>query len=338
MIDPETPSAETPDISPVAPAKPPKKKRGCLRWLLLFGLISIGGTIFYVNYWLFHPIGEGPAGPTVASTAFEETWTERPVVLLGFGDSIIAGYGASPGKSVFQRLVNNPEDEFREMLGISLSAVLPNLSENNVALSGSTSLEHLDILIPKVHEYSEDVFGIVIATIGGNAVIHMYGRTPPREGAMYGTTVEQARPWFKNFEVRLNTILDEIASRFPGGHQVFLADIYDPTDGIGDTRNAGLPAWPEGIKVLNAYNEIIRRTCKQRDDTTLITMHTEFMGHGIHSRQFWRSFYHEDDPGYWYWDNLEDPNDRGYDALRRLFLNAMSEVLPEQLKTPTEKN
>ena len=221
------------------------------------------------------------------------------------------------------------------MLGISLSAVLPNLSENNVALSGSTSLEHLDILIPKVPEYSEDVFGIVIATIGGNDVIHMYGRTPPREGAMYGTTVEQARPWFKNFEVRLNTILDEIASRFPGGHQVFLADIYDTTDGIGDTRNAGLPAWPEGIKVLNAYNEIIRRTCKQRDDTTLITMHTEFMGHGIHSRQFWRSFYHEDDPGYWYWDN---PNDRGYDALRRLFLNAMSEVLPEQLKTPTEKN
>ena len=46
------------------------------------------------------------------------------------------------------------------MQGVSLSEVLPNLSENNVALSGSTSIEHLEILIPKVPEYSEDVFGM----------------------------------------------------------------------------------------------------------------------------------------------------------------------------------
>jgi hypothetical protein len=30
---------------------------------------------------------------------------------------------------------------------------------------------------------------------------------------------------------------------------------------------------------------------------------------------------------YWYYFNLEDPNDRGYDALRRLFLLQMAEVL-----------
>ena len=296
MTDPQPPEPET-TKTPLS-TKPPKRKRGCLRWLFLLGFVSIGAAAFYVNYWLYHPVGEGPAGPAVTAAAFDETWTERPVVLLGFGDSIIAGYGASPGKSVFQRLVKNPEDEFSNMQGVSLSEVLPNLSENNVALSGSTSIEHLEILIPKVPEYSEDVFGIVVATIGGNDIIHMYGRTPPREGAMYGATLKQAQPWIKNFEARLNEILDEIASRFPGGHHVFLADIYDPTDGIGDTQNAGLPRWPEGIDVLEAYNKIIHQTCEQRDDTTLVTMHAEFLGHGIHSRQFWRSFYHEEDPGY----------------------------------------
>lgn len=323
---------------PTTPDQPKKHPHRRLKWLLLIGLVVIGGALFYVNFWLYHPMGEGPAGPAVSADAFEEIWTDRPVVLLGFGDSIIAGYGSSGGKGVFERLVKNPEDEFPDMRGISLSAVLPDLTARNVALSGTNSIEHLDILIPKIPDYSEDEFGIVVATIGGNDIIHMYGYTPPREGAMYGATLEQAQPWIENFEVRLNEILDRIAGKFPGGHHVFLANIYDPTDGIGDTQNAGLPRWPDGIKLLTAYNKIIQETCEARDDTTLVDMHGAFMGHGIHSRQFWRSFYHADDPGYWYWANLEDPNDRGYDALRRLYLNAMAEVLPERLKSlPPER-
>ena len=37
--------------------------------------------------------------------------------------------------------------------------------------------------------------------------------------------------------------------------------------------------------------------------------------------------YRPDDPHYWYFKNLEDPNDRGYDAIRRVFLLKMIEVL-----------
>jgi hypothetical protein len=57
------------------------------------------------------------------------------------------------------------------------------------------------------------------------------------------------------------------------------------------------------------------------------------MGHGIHCLQFWREHYHADDPHYWYFDNLEDPNDRGYDALRRLFLIEMARALPGALRS-----
>lgn len=331
---PESHSHDSPSAgqvnSPTADSRPVRPRRR-LKWLVIIGLVAIGGALFYINFWLYHPMGEGPAGPAVSAESFKTAWTERPVVLLGFGDSIVAGYGASPGKSVFHRLVENPEDEFPDMQGRSLSAVLPNLTTNNLALSGSTSIEHLEILIPKIPEHTSEEFGIVVATIGGNDIIHMYGRTPPREGAMYGATLQEAQPWIENFDARLTQILDEIADRFPGGHHVFLANIYDPTDGIGDTVNAGLPAWPDGVKVLQAYNDIIEKTCEERDDVTLVDMHGEFLGHGIHSRQFWRSFYRSEDPGYWYWDNLEDPNDRGYDALRRLYLNAIAEVLPERL-------
>ena len=316
------------------PVKP--KSRRLTMALNVCGLILISGTLFYINFWLYHPIGHGPAGPTVAREPFEQTWTARPVVLLGFGDSIAAGFGASSGHSFFQMLVSNPADDWEEMRGLSLSSVIPNLEANNVALSGSTSLEHETILLDKIPEYDADTFGIVVATIGGNDVIHMYGRTPPREGAMYGATLEQAKPWIENYEQRLNAILDRIEEKFPGGSHIFLFNIYDPTDGIGDTFNAGLPAWSEGLQVLKAYNDVISKTCETRHDTTLIDIRSEFMGHGIHSRQFWRSFYHNEDKGYWYYDNLEDPNDRGYDAIRRLCLIEMSRVLPARLSEHRE--
>ncbi len=305
--------------------------------LLIVGGIIIGGVVFYVSFWLTHPIGSGPAGPMVEKQAFQNVWSERDVVLLGFGDSIAAGYGASPGKSFFKLLVNNPKDEFSEMQGITLKHVFPKLKAVNLALSGSTSIEHVDILLPKIEQYPEETFGVVVATIGGNDVIHMYGRTPPREGAMYGASIKQAEPWIKNFEERLDLLLDKIGEHFPGGYHIFLANIYDPTDDIGDVRNAGLPAWADGTKVLRAYNEVIEAACNKRKDTTLIDIHSEFMGHGIHSTQFWRSFYHADDPGYWYYDNLEDPNDRGYDAIRRLMLNEMAKVLPGKLKEKSNK-
>ena len=32
----------------------------------------------------------------------------------------------------------------------------------------------------------DDVFGLVVMSSGGNDLIHWYGRTPPREAAMYG--------------------------------------------------------------------------------------------------------------------------------------------------------
>jgi hypothetical protein len=55
-------------------------------------------------------------------------------------------------------------------------------------------------------------------------------------------------------------------------------------------------------------------------------VHAVFLGHGIHCDQPWRATYQSRDPGYWLYGNLEDPNDRGYDAIRRLILLAMCEV------------
>jgi hypothetical protein len=145
---------------------------------------------------------------------------------------------------------------------------------------------------------------------------------------MYGATFAQATPWIQDFARRLDLLIDGIESRFPGGCHIFLATIYDPTDDLGDAENAGLPAWPDGLKIHRAYNAEIARCARRHSSVHLVDVHGAFLGHGIHCTQFWRTHYRADDPHYWYFENLEDPNDRGYDALRRLFLLAMVRVVP----------
>ena len=303
--------------------------------LVVAGILVIGLTLVWRHYRYARPVGVGPAGPTVPREAFASTWSERPVVLLGLGDSVTQGLGASPGFTYFTRLAKNPPDEFADMRAISLKKVLPNLESLNLAISGTTSLECVDYQLPKLKPYEAQTFGIVVMTTGGNDVIHNYGRTPPREGAMYGARASEIGEWVENFERRLDTIIERLRETFPGGCHLFVANIYDPTDGDGDISLAGLPDWPEGLQVIAAYNNSLTRFAERHEeDVSLIDMRAEFLGHGVHCTHFWHREYRPADPHYWYWDNLEDPNDRGYDAIRRLFLIAMARTLPEQLRRP----
>jgi len=122
-------------------------------------------------------------------------------------------------------------------------------------------------------------------------------------------------------------MLRRIDECFPGGCHVFLANIYDPTDGVGDLEQADLPTWPDGKVILRVYNDVIAQQAGRRRNVHLVNLHDEFLGHGIHCTQPWRDWYRSADPHYWYNTNLEDPNDRGYDAIRRLFLLQMAQVL-----------
>ena len=285
-------------------------------------LVAIG-VMAYIQFWLIKPVGSGPAGPQPPREAFAKPWTNHNVLLLGLGDSVTAGFGVPAAYSYVGRLVENPPDEFESMQGICLSAVLPNLHVENKAISGSTSLMHL-ATIRSLEKQPADTFGLVVMTTGGNDLIHNYGQTPPREGAMYGATLEQARPWIENYENRLNTMIELIEDRFPGGCMIFLADIYDPSDGVGDPASVWLPDWPDCMAILQAYNDVIHRSAERHPSVHIVPMHTEFLGHGVHCAQPWRKHYRSDDPHYWYGENLEDPNIRGYDAIRRLFLIEMA--------------
>jgi len=306
------------------------------RLFVLFatGTMLVLTAVFYIQFMLLRPIGSGPAGPQVDREPFSKQWTERPVRIVGIGDSITAGLGArSKDHTFFNRLIKNPDDEYTDMQGRCLASVLTNLEQENLAVSGSTSRDHLTVIEERLKVHDPKVFGLVVMTTGGNDLIHNYGRSPPKECAMYGATLKQAEPWIDAYRARLNDMLGKIEACFPGGCEIYLGDIYDPTDGVGDAPSVYLPAWPDGLAISAKYNAVIAECAKSRTNVHVVPLHRTFLGHGAHCRQFWRATYVKEDPYYWFYENIEDPNDRGYDAIRRIFLKAIVEhsVLRDRL-------
>jgi lysophospholipase L1-like esterase len=288
--------------------------------ILFIGLLLIAGAGAWLFFQIARPVGSGAAGPIVSRESFSRPWTSRQVLLVGLGDSVTAGFGARKGYFYFDRMAKNPADEFPEMNGICLASVFPKFQSLNLSVSGSTSSEVPSRQLNSLPTNAPDVLGIVVMTTGGNDIIHNYGHTPPREEAMYGASVDEAMPWVENFGRRLDSTLEQINNRFPGGCEIFLANIFDPTDGLGDAERAGLPAWKNSMQILDAYNSVIRHAADTHPNVHLVDIHAAFLGHGIHCTQFWRARFDWRDPHYWYFTNLEDPNERGYDAIRRLFL------------------
>jgi len=296
-----------------------------LIWVVVLGIVV--GSVSYFYFFLRLPSpGTGPAGPSVDETMFESMWSRQPTVLLGLGDSVTAGFGASQGKSYFERLGANPPDEFTEMTSICLGNVFPNLKLLNASVSGSNSIDCLERQLPGLKPFPSDTRGVVVITTGGNDLIHWYGKSEPRDGAMYGATFAQARPWVDAYAARLRRIIVETNALFPGGCDLFMANIYDPSDGLGKPESIGMSPWDDMVEILAAYNVAITTCAGQFDNVHLVDIHTPFLGHGVRAAQPWRDHYHSDDPHYWFHENIEDPNDRGYDALRRIFLNAMVDV------------
>ena len=290
----------------------------------LAGLALIGSLAAFLFFHYARPVGSGPAGPLVSRESFSTIWTRRPVLLVGLGDSVTAGFGARKGFSYFDRLAKNPADEFSELNGIALTSIFSNVHFTNLAVSGSTSSEVSSRQITRLPTNAPDVFGVIVMTTGGNDIIHNYGRTPPREEAMYGASLDDAKPWVENFQHRLEATLVQIENRFPGGCEIFLGNIFDPTDGLGDAEHAGLPAWKDLMQILDAYNAVICRAAESHANIHVVDIHGAFLGHGIYCTQFWREHFDWHDPHYWYFVNLEDPNERGYDVIRRLFLLEMA--------------
>jgi len=147
---------------------------------------------------------------------------------------------------------------------------------------------------------------------------------------LYGATPEQAEPWLDGFQKRLDEMIQHIKYIFPGGCQIFIANIYDFTDGTGDVNALVIntPVWPDWPAILEAYNQIIQDCAAKYENVHVVDIHKAFIGHGIHCRKVGFGDDKGEDRTCWYQTKSADPsaNERGHDAIRRLFLNEMVKV------------
>src|SRR5688572_2735113 len=65
-----------------------------LRLILILAVVSVCATGTWMYFSQSRPIGAGPAGPAVPAVDFAKPWSKRPVLLVGLGDSVTAGFGA----------------------------------------------------------------------------------------------------------------------------------------------------------------------------------------------------------------------------------------------------
>ncbi len=306
---------------------------GLILLLILMGFGYVGWRIYWVLQ--SRPMGSGPTGPAPNPQSFTRPWREGKICVLALGDSITRGYGATRTSHYVSLLIRNDDDLYPDMKGLDLQAVFPRLDSLNVAVDYTTTKDHLMCQLPRIPTFDSDIFGVVLITSGGNDLIHDYGRSTPRDGAMYGCTIDQGRIWTARVQDRLRQILQGVNAKFPGGCEIFLANLYDPTDGLSDPQNFGLPRWSDSIKVLAEMNRRIAELCTEFANVHCVDIHSPFMGHGIHCRDWWRKCYRRQDPTWWYSPNLEDPNVRGHDAIRRCFLQQIIQAIASEPDTET---
>lgn len=278
---------------------------------------------------------------------------ESPVLLLGMGDSVTRGYGASdPSRSTFRLVEAQLAGKLRGRAGFRFLS-------RNLAVDGSTSCDHLQDQVPLLRRKMKDLLEVVAATgedprrwnerlrvvilvtSGGNDILHGAGEPAPSPCAMYGCTATAGRAWSIGFGRRLESLVTALDISFPGRFRLYLGNVFDPTDGTGDIDELGrivpgarqLPPWTtgkaEGLSVLATWNAVIARVTRGRPEARLVDLHGLFMGRGLTAAREGRMEEYVYDP------ILEDPNDLGHRLIaERIWSTIVERDLPFLL-TPT---
>lgn|GEM_PF-6104123 len=258
------------------------------------------------------------ATPTVTATA-SPTVTPNPRLYLALGDSVSYGTDASSVSVCFVNLLfQNDGAVYPADAGQDLSTKYPGVQLLNLAIPGATSLNIINNEMPSVPQGALSP-NFVTLLIGGNELIDTCSGTPC-DGGVFGCTLAQGTAWSYNFKSRLETQIVDVlknAALYPRVQKIVLANIYDPTDGVG---LAGY-GWPAGAGVLAQYNARIAEVATDTG-SGLVDDFTLFLGHGIEYNNPSNAYYDSASPTFWYTSASPmpiHPDDLGYYQLYKLF-------------------
>lgn len=265
--------------------------------------------------------GENPASldPMVNSYIPEGYPGETPARVIFMGDSITAGYGASKNKLAYPALLQDNDDKtwagFEDFDFPGLYGATPEVVD--VSVPGATTGSMVGQQLPNVTDaVGDSVSGptAVVVTIVGNDVQAVM-LTPDKVDASIATITENMGEFYDYYAD---------TTRFPDGVRIYLANVYEPSDGVGQADECfyGLNL-EKALPALDAINAATLAQAQERGAAWL-DMHGHFLGHGYNGDDPENAYYQADDPSLWFADDCIHPNDRGHHEIRRLFWYAMA--------------
>lgn len=235
--------------------------------------------------------------------------------LLVMGDSISAGYGATPRSDAYFTILARNDDamwpaDMAASLQTRFGAAVPVV---NVAVAGATTATMRSNQLPALQRMAPFAgHTVVVITIGGNDITTSIATGNPT-GAALDTAIANLRATVTFLQNPMN---------FPGGVSVYVAAVYDPSDGVGFVNgcffNLRLPSF---VSALNVWRDRYVALGTELHFAVVDAL-GHFHGHG----------HNHDDPDNPYWDDASHdmwfddclhPNNRGHSEMRKLFFEAI---------------
>jgi hypothetical protein len=260
-----------------------------------------------------------PGGPihhqSFVPDGLRPTSAARVIVM---GDSISAGVGADFGAQSYPSLLHrNLDADYPDDANTDLTSKFGSQLELvNVAVGGSTtgtmSRNQLPALQQRLRAPVEG-HSIVVITIGGNDA-----QAGLLSGSIEGPLLDDAM-------AAITETIDFLQDpeRFPDGTSIYLANVYDPSDGVGFVEGCFFNLeFPEAPAQLGTWDARYRQLAQERG-FAVVDLLGAFHGHGYYYGDEANAYYDAADPALWFADDCIHPNPRGHHELRRLFFEAI---------------
>jgi lysophospholipase L1-like esterase len=235
----------------------------------------------------------------------------QPQRAIFLGDSITSGVGATTGTASYVSLmIDNDGLLWPDSEAMDLETLYPSITQIiDVSQGGATTASLVSQQLPSLSGLlGETVSGptLVIMTIGGN---DMQGAIPNivAGGSMAAKATLGELSW--NLEAIMDYFQD--SARFPDGAFVYLANVYDPTDGDGYAEGCFQNMNLAGIWDYFENANHTMRTIAEDNNIALVDIYDHFLGYGYTASNSWFS-------------DCIHPNDEGHDQLRRVFMAAIA--------------
>lgn len=295
------------------------------------------GASFGLDYDQFSPV----LGTHCSGTDHQNIVDIERVVFLG--DSITVGsppagpedfYRSRLADTLADRYSLTPPDDLWKLFDVTAGTALMQESGDFAACAkwGARTddlMRDNDQVLTCLPEESRDKRTLVIITMGGNDLFSL------TEGFIEGEDTDQLWEDTREFVQLMDDAVTWIKApgRFPNGVHVVFTNLYEFTDGTGDTRAcpaatlAGFgaavtdPALEE--MVLWASEQYMRIAVDNGAD--MVFLLEQFCGHGYARDDEDGRCYRGPEAELWFDETCFHPNDRGHEALADFFLDVVAE-------------